>query len=97
MFYHIYEMQQAALTPARLVAELTRSVYRHPLNPVSYTQFGRAVAANAELFERMTRKFGKPDFGLSHTDIDGHKIAVKEESVAEKPFCNLLHFKRHTK
>ena len=97
MLYHLYEMQQAALTPARIMAELARTVYRHPLNPVSYTQLGRTLAANAELFERITRKFGKPEFGLSHTDIDGHKIAITEEFVAEKPFCNLLHFKRATK
>lgn len=97
MLYHLYEMQHAAMTPARLVAEATRNIYRHPMNPLSYTPFGRTMAANAELFERVTRKFGKPEFGLTHTDIGGHKITVTEETVVEKPFCNLLHFKRDTK
>lgn len=90
-------MQNAALTPARLVAELTRTVYRHPMNPLSYTVFGRTMAANAELFERVTRKFGKPEFHLPHTDIGGHKVTITEEIVVEKPFCNLLHFRRNTK
>ena len=30
-------------------------------------------------------------------NIDNKKIDVQEEIVAEKPFCNLLHFKRKTK
>jgi len=96
VIYHLYEMQQAALTPARFAAELARTVYRHPLNPLSYTQLGRTLAANAELFERVTRRFGKPEFGLKETKIDGKTVAITEEIVAEKPFCQLLHFKRAT-
>ncbi len=89
-------MQQAALTPARFAAEFARTVYRHPLNPLSYTQLGRTLAANAELFERVTRRFGKPEFGLPETRIDGKAVKITEEIIAEKPFCNLLHFRRKT-
>lgn len=94
MIYHLYEMQQAALTPARLVAELMRTTYRHPLNPLSYTPLGRTMAANAELFERITRRFGKPEFLLVKTLINGAEVDVIEEIVYEKSFCNLIHFKR---
>jgi len=97
MLYHLYELQQALLTPARLTAEMTQAMCRHPWNPLSHSQAGRTIAASAEMFERMTRKFGKPEFHLDHTTIDGHKIAVTEETIVEKPFCSLLHFKRHTK
>lgn len=96
MLYHLYEMQHALLTPARLTAELTKALYRHPWNPLAHSQAGRTIAASAEMFERMTRRFGKPEFRIDHTIIDGHKIAVAEERIAEKPFCTLLHFKRHT-
>lgn len=94
VIYQFYEMQQAALTPARLMAEMMRTVYRHPLNPLSYTALGRTLAANAELFERITRRFGKPEFLLVDTEIGGKKIDVIEEIVYEKPFCNLIHFQR---
>jgi poly(3-hydroxybutyrate) depolymerase len=97
MLYYLHEMQHALLTPARLMAELTKALYRNPLNPLSQTQAGRTIAASAEMFERMTRRFGKPEFRLHHTVINGEKIKVKEERVAEKPFCTLLHFKRDTK
>ena len=90
-------MQHAALTPARLAAEMARTVYRHPLNPLAYTHVGRTLAANAEMFERITRRFGKPEFALQSTQIDGHKVEVKEDVVLEKPFCNLLHFNRKIK
>ena len=96
MLYHLYELQHALLTPARLTAELTKSIYRHPWNFMSHTQAGRTVAASAEMFERMTRRFGKPDFHIDHTTIDGHRVEVAEEEVVEKPFCTLLHFRRHT-
>ena len=85
------------LTPARLGAEVTRMLYQHPWNPLSYTQMGRTLAANAELFERVTRRFGEPVFGLPETKIDGRKVAVVEEILHKKPFCSLLHFKRLTR
>ncbi len=65
--------------------------------PLSYTPLGRTLAAQAEIFERTTRKFGRPDFGLDTTMIDGKSVTVTEVDVLEKPFCKLLHFKRHTK
>lgn len=97
MIYHLYDLQHAVLTPARLGAELTRTVFRNPFNPLSYSQVGRTIAAGAEVFERVTRRFGKPEFELPYTYIDGRKVEVIEEDIVEKPFCNLLHFKRRTK
>jgi poly(3-hydroxybutyrate) depolymerase len=97
MLYHLYDLQHALLTPARLSAEATRTLYAHPWNPLSYTQAGRTIAAGAEVFERATRRFGKPDFGLTDTTIDGIKVALHEKIVVEKPFCNLIHFERDTK
>ena len=94
MFYKLYEMNHAALQPWRAVADATRLLYKHPLNPMSRTPFGRSMAAGAELFERMTRVYGKPGFGLVTTPIDGQAIAVTEKTVWSRPFCNLVHFER---
>ena len=93
----MYDLQHALLTPARLGAEAMRNAYRHPWNPLSYTQAGRATAAYAEMFERGTRRFGKPDFCLPETIIDGKPVEVVEEDILVKPFCTLLHFKRKVK
>lgn len=97
MLYHLYDLQHAILTPARLGAELIKTTFQNPMNPLSYTHSGRTISATAELFERVTRRFGKPSFELPFTTIDGKEVAITEEFIVEKPFCNLLHFKRATK
>ncbi|MFK7839126.1 MAG: polyhydroxyalkanoate depolymerase [Bdellovibrionales bacterium] len=94
MLYHLHDLQHAMTTPLRLQAELMRTVFQSPFNPLSYTQIGRTLGATAEMIERTTRRFGRPEFGLHETFINDEAIDVSEDIVAEKPFCRLLHFKR---
>ena len=94
MLYYFYEWNHAALSPMRAAADATRLFYQNPLNPFSGTTVGRAIAAGAELFERTTRVYAKPDFGLTKTVVDHQPVDVKERVVVEKPFCRLLHFDR---
>ena len=94
MLYHLYDLQHAALTPLRIASEMTRAMVSNPFNPVHLSPFAKNIAASTELFERVTRRFGKPAFGLHTTEIDGKSVSVTEEIVAVKPFCHLLHFKR---
>ncbi len=93
--YHFYEMVHLAMAPARALSDMTRLTFKSPFNPLSYTPMGRNLAASAELFERMTRRYGKPAFGLEKTTIGGEEIAVEEDIVWIRPFCQLLHFRRH--
>jgi poly(3-hydroxybutyrate) depolymerase len=97
MLYHLYDLQHLMMTPARLQAELMRSTFQNPLNPLSYTQAGRTISASAEMLERVTRRFGRPEFGIHETIIDGESVDVEEEVIASKPFGQLLHFKRDCK
>ena len=94
MFYHLYELNHAVLQPWRATADAARMFYKNPLNPVSRTYVGRAMAAWAEVFERTTRRYGKPAFDLDATTIDGKTVPVVESVVWSKPFCNLIHFQR---
>ncbi|MFY9287268.1 MAG: polyhydroxyalkanoate depolymerase [Alphaproteobacteria bacterium] len=96
LLYHIHDWHRASMAPFRMVAEATQAAFQNPFFPGSYTRFGRTIAAGAELFERTTRKFTKPTFGLHTTKVLGDQVKVEEEYVLKKPFCNLLHFKRHT-
>jgi poly(3-hydroxybutyrate) depolymerase len=84
------------VAPSRMVAETLQHLFSHPLLPLSYTKLGRAIAAGSEIFERSTRRYKKPEFGLNHTTIDGEQVPVDLEIVATRPFCNLLHFRRET-
>lgn len=94
MFYQFYEMNHAAMAPLRASADLMRRAYSNPLNPMSNTAFGRSLDAGFEVFERLTRRYGKPEFGLSSTLVDDEPVAVNEEIVWSKPFCNLVRFNR---
>jgi poly-beta-hydroxyalkanoate depolymerase len=58
MLYHLYELNQAALSPARAAAEAYRLLFRNPLNPAYHTPLGKGAAAALELFERTTRRYG---------------------------------------
>ncbi len=95
MFYQLYELNHAALAPFRAGAEALRYVSSNPLNPLSQTVLGRTLTASLEVFERATRRYAKPDFGLAETIVDGKPVAVTEEIIWSKPFCNLLRFRRN--
>jgi poly(3-hydroxybutyrate) depolymerase len=94
MFYQFYEMGHAAVAPWRAVADTMRLAYRNPLNPLSQTAFGRAVAGGLEVFERTTRRYGKPEFAFGETRLNSGPVSVHEKIVWSKPFCNLIHFER---
>lgn len=96
MLYHLYDLNQAVLMPWRFISEWTQAGLSNPMNPIADTPMGKMAAAGAELFERATRRFAKPVFGLHHTTIDGEKIAVLDDIVLSKPFCDLRHFSRST-
>jgi poly(3-hydroxybutyrate) depolymerase len=90
----MYEAAHMMMGPARAVSDATRLLFKNPANPLTYTPFGRAMAASAELFERTTRRYGKPAFDLPTTLVGGQRVAVMERVVWERPFCRLLHFER---
>ncbi len=95
MFYHLYEMNHAAMAPLRASADLMRQACNNPLNPLSNTAFGRSLDAGFEVFERMTRRYGKPEFDIAKTEIGGETVDVSQEIAWSKPFCRLLHFNRN--
>ncbi len=92
--YQIYEMLHLAFAPARALTDATVQFLKSPLHPLANTTLGRNIAASAELFERMTRRYGKPAFGLHATSIGGEDVPIFEEHVWTRPFCKLLRFKR---
>jgi poly(3-hydroxybutyrate) depolymerase len=94
MLYHLYELNQAALSPARAAADVYRLLFRNPLNPASHTPLGKGAAAVLELFERTTRRYRKPAWDIASTEVDGREVAVRERVLLKKPFCHLVHFER---
>src|SRR5918994_7319829 len=96
MLYAAYEFQRQLATPVRLWANALEQVYTSPYNPLSDTWFGKSVAASAEIMARLTQNYAKPAFGLKTTEIGNETVAVNEEILLRKPFCQLLRFHRDT-
>jgi poly(3-hydroxybutyrate) depolymerase len=92
--YFLHEASLALVAPARAALEGTRLFFKNPANPMSWTSVGRSVTAACDVFERMTRRYEKPEFGLTSTVVEGQNVAVTEEIVWERPFCRLIHFAR---
>src|SRR5271156_6183459 len=92
--YKAYELQSQLSQPVRFWANALERLYSSPYNPLSDTWFGKSIAASAEIVARLTQNYGKPAFGLKTTQGGNETLAVNEEILLRKPFCQLLHFRR---
>ena len=61
---------------------------------MTHTPVGRSAVAACEVFERATRRYPKPEFAISHTQVRGRTVKVTEETVWQTSFCRLLRFRR---
>jgi len=95
MLYYLYEMNHAALAPWRAAADAGLSFWKNPSNPLASTQMGRSMAASLEMFERSTRRYGKPAFEITEAIIDDDLVAIQETEIMRKSFCSLLHFRKN--
>src|SRR5712692_105214 len=92
--YWFYELSHAALNPSRAFADAAKLYFKSPVNPLSFTTLGKSIAAACELFERSTRRYGRPEWEIASTLVGGERVPVQIASVWERPFCRLLHFER---
>ena len=94
MLYSMYEINHAALGPWRAAADMGLNFWQNPANPWSSTGTAKAVSASLGLFERATRRFGKPAFGIVETTVGDVTLAIQEQPLLQKPFASLLHFRK---
>ena len=74
----------------------TASAYGLSPSPLT-AEAHKLIAASKEMSSRISKEYGKPDFGLHSTHIGDDTVAVHEEIAVDKPFAKLLHFARKTK
>ncbi len=94
MNYHAYELAHAMMGPARMSAQSLKMQMSMPFNPWAMTPFGKAIAAACDVFESVTRRYGKPAWAIEATKLNSLEVPLNIETVYRKPFCNLLHFAR---
>ena len=78
----------------RGLAEIRAAQMETPLNPFANTEFAKNVAAACEVFEGMTRRYGKPEFGIEAVRVGRKDVVVQEEVLLRKPFGQFKHFRR---
>lgn len=96
MLYDLHELRRSFLAPLAAFTDTGSQLFSHPYSPFSYTPVSRQIAATYELVHRLGKEYEKPDWGLNDTRVRGQVVPVSTETVLAKPFCNLVHFRRHT-
>ena len=92
MLYSLVEMNRAAMAPLRLATKATKSVIESPMNPARNAPALKSLAAAANVFERATRYYGKPEWQIPTTEIDGVEHDVTPTAVWASPWCQLVRF-----
>ena len=94
MLYTLYESAYYASTPLRWAARTTRDLWSSPLNPAKDSDFSRRMFANADLFANLTRRYGRPAWGIDEVEVDGHAVRVRPTEAWSSPWVQLTHFTR---
>ena len=94
MLYQLHEMNRTLLSPLIQWAEASSKLFTNPVSPFAHTPFAQRIAAGYELMFRLGKDYEKPAFGITHTEVASTRVAIIEDTVVDKPFCKLLHFRK---
>ncbi len=94
LLYSLVEMNRAAMAPIRLAAKAGYTAMHMPGNPLKQTELGKSLIAATDVLERATRFYGKPEWQIETTEVNGHTIDVITEAAWVSPWCKLLHFRK---
>ena len=92
--YSAYEMAHASVQPFRALGSSVDRAVRHPQNPFSELPASALVHAGWRVFDELTKRYGKPEFGIDTVFRDDTEHLVDVEVVRRKPFCRLLRFNK---
>ena len=94
MLYKLNAQYMKMVRPWHEMANMSRQFLSSPINPFADHFYFRTASASLELFERLTADYEEPKWELDSTTINNKKVNIKQQVVYQKPYCNLLHFKR---
>jgi poly(3-hydroxybutyrate) depolymerase len=94
MLYQLHEMNRTLLSPLIQWAEASSKLFTSPVSPLAHSPFSQRIAAGYELIFRLGKQYEKPEFGITTAEVNGITVDIVEDIVINKPFCNLLHFRK---
>ena len=97
MLYQTYDLYSRSAEMMNGFITMSQELLTHPFNPYSQTLLGKSIIAGLDSAFHHTKVYHKQPFDIKTTVIDGITVGVTEETILEKPFCNLIHFKQDSK
>jgi len=94
MLYALHEFHKTITAPLVAWMDASHRLFSSPYSPLAYTPVSRHVAASSEFMKRLMRSYHKPEWGIEQVRLGGQTVPVSIETVVEKPFCHLLHFRK---
>src|SRR5262245_31709797 len=96
MYYQFHELSRALAQPATYPAHAAARMFSAPGSWLSSFPGSAPIAAGYELIYRLGKDYPKPEFEIQEATVRGAKVAVAEQTVWSKPFCELKRFKRYS-
>lgn len=96
MLYQIFETQRSLMEPFADFALATSKLYGQTGSPLAQNPMAQRVSAGYDLLYRLGKDYEKPEFGIKSVLVGNKEVAVHERVEIDKPFCELLRFKRYT-
>jgi len=94
MLYSLHEAAYNTATPIRIAAEAARDFWGSPLNPAAASKLGRTIYASADMLSNLTRRYGRPQWGIDQVTVRQKPVAVRQEVVWRSPWVKLRRFSR---
>ena len=94
MQYQLFDLYRQSLAPLNATVDLVHDIVTNDRYPLAKTRYGRLRKAVLESTSRLLKHYPKQGFEYEPVTIDGEEYPVSETVVMDKPFCNLLRFRR---
>ena len=96
MLYQIFETQRSLMEPFADFALAASKLYGQNSSPLAQNPMAQRVSAGYDLLYRLGKDYEKPQFDIKSVWVGNKEVAVHERVEVDKPFCELLRFKRYT-
>lgn len=94
MLYALHELNYLALSPWNMLAQANLIALNQGYEHLSRLPLYKHMVASNDLFVRLSRRYHKPEFGITETKVGSRHVEIKQKTVIERPFCRLIHFER---
>jgi poly(3-hydroxybutyrate) depolymerase len=96
MLYEMYEKQRSLMEPYVDFAKASAKVLGNSKSPLSQIPFVQRMSAGYDLMYRLGKDYLKPEFGIQAVKVGHTDVSINERIEVNKPFCDLIRFKRFT-